>query len=30
VVLKDAAPGSVLRGPSAELSPVPSHRLKAI
>lgn len=30
VVLKDAAPGSVLRGPSAELSPVPSHRLKAV
>jgi acetyltransferase-like isoleucine patch superfamily enzyme len=30
VVLKDAAPGSVLRGTAAELSPVPSHRLKAI
>ena len=30
VVLKDAAPGSVFRGPAAELSPVPSHRLKAI
>lgn len=30
VVLKDVAAGGVLRGPSAELSPVPSHRLKAI
>lgn len=30
VVLKDAAPGSVFRGTAAELSPVPSHRLKAI
>lgn len=28
VILKDAAPGSVFRGPEAELSPVPSHRLK--
>lgn len=30
VVLKDVAPGSVLKGHPAELSPVPSHRLKAI
>ena len=30
VVLKDAAPASVLKGTAAELSPVPSHRLKAI
>jgi sugar O-acyltransferase (sialic acid O-acetyltransferase NeuD family) len=30
VVLKDVAPASVLKGTAAELSPVPSHRLKAI
>jgi sugar O-acyltransferase (sialic acid O-acetyltransferase NeuD family) len=30
VVLKDAAPSSVLKGTAAELSAVPSHRLKAI
>jgi sugar O-acyltransferase (sialic acid O-acetyltransferase NeuD family) len=30
LVLKDVPAGSVLRGAAAELSPVPSHRLKAI
>lgn len=30
VVLKDVAPSSVLKGQAAELSPVPSHRLRAI
>jgi sugar O-acyltransferase (sialic acid O-acetyltransferase NeuD family) len=30
VVLRDVGPASVLKGPAAEVSPVPSHRLKAI
>ena len=30
LVVKDAAPGSVFKGAPAELSPVPSHRLRAI
>ena len=30
VITKHVAPGSVMKGIPAELSPVPSHRLKAI
>ena len=30
VITKNVAPGSVMKGIPAELSPVPSHRLKAI
>jgi sugar O-acyltransferase (sialic acid O-acetyltransferase NeuD family) len=30
LVVKDAAPGSVFKGTPAELSPVPSHRLRSI